>query len=45
MDDFIYGEPIAAIPEPEVHALMLAGLGLLAGMLRRRAARRGSALG
>jgi hypothetical protein len=47
MDDFIYGEPIAlaAIPEPEVHALMLAGLGLLAGVLRRRAGRRGSAVG
>ena len=45
MDDFIYGEPIAAIPEPEVHALMLAGLGLLAGVLRRRAVRRDPARG
>ena len=36
MDDFIYGEPIAAIPEPEVSALMLAGLGVLAATARRR---------
>ena len=41
MDDFIYGEPIAAIPEPEVNALLLAGLALLAGLLRRRRNDRG----
>lgn len=28
--------PIAAIPEPETYAMMLAGLGLLAGVARRR---------
>ncbi len=38
MDDFIYGEPIAAaaIPEPETYALMLGGLGAVAWTLRRR---------
>jgi hypothetical protein len=35
MDDFIYGEPLA-IPEPEVYALMLAGIGVLAAKVRRR---------
>ena len=39
MDDFIYGEPIAVavIPEPEVYALLIAGLGVLAAKARRRA--------
>ena len=40
MDDFLYAEPgaaIAAIPEPETYALMLAGLGSLAFWKRRRA--------
>ena len=41
MDDFIYGEPIAAIPEPEVNALLLAGLALLVGLVRRRRDDRG----
>jgi hypothetical protein len=39
MDDFIYAEPIstvAAIPEPETYALMLAGLGAVALFSRRR---------
>jgi len=36
MDDFIYGEPIAAVPEPESFTLLLAGLGVLAAVLRRR---------
>jgi hypothetical protein len=43
MDDFIYGEPLVAIPEPEVHALLLAGLGVLAAVARRRAGRRSPA--
>ncbi len=30
---------VTAIPEPETHALMLAGLGLLAGMTRQRGSR------
>ncbi len=39
MDDFIYAEPIAtvaAIPEPETYALMMAGLGALAFIGRRQ---------
>ena len=36
MDDFIYGEPIRAIPEPETYALMLVGLAALAAARRRR---------
>ena len=36
MDDFIYGEPLVAVPEPETYALMLAGLGALAAAARRR---------
>lgn len=40
MDDFIYGEPmVAVVPEPGTYALMLAGLGLLAALRRRRSAR------
>lgn len=42
MDDFIYGEPVTVtvIPEPQTYALMLAGLGLLAWVARRRDRRR-----
>jgi hypothetical protein len=36
MDDFIYGEPIAAVPEPETFALMLGGGAALALAVRRR---------
>ncbi|MEO7728791.1 MAG: PEP-CTERM sorting domain-containing protein [Burkholderiales bacterium] len=36
LDDFIYGEPLAAIPEPETYALMLAGLGIMGAVMRRR---------
>ncbi len=38
LDDFIYGEPlaIAAVPEPESYALLLAGLGLLGWVTRRK---------
>ncbi|HEY0857611.1 MAG TPA: PEP-CTERM sorting domain-containing protein [Albitalea sp.] len=33
------GGPVPAIPEPETYALMLAGLGMVAFMLRRRSSR------
>jgi hypothetical protein len=38
MDDFIYGEPIAAIPEPGTTAMLLAGLVTGAWVVRRRQA-------
>jgi len=41
MDDFIYGEPVRAIPEPETYALMLAGLAALAAARRRRSGQAG----
>jgi hypothetical protein len=40
MDDFIYAEPIAAVPEPETYSLLLGGLAWLGLMARR--ARRGA---
>lgn len=39
MDDFIYGEPVAAtaaVPEPATWAMMIAGFGLVGGRLRWR---------
>ena len=38
MDDFLYAEPLAigAVPEPQTYALMLAGLGLVGWVARRR---------
>ncbi|MDB5812074.1 MAG: hypothetical protein JWN94_4196 [Betaproteobacteria bacterium] len=38
MDDFLYGEPlaIAAVPEPESYAMLLAGLGMVGWVTRRR---------
>ena len=35
---FTVGVPVAAIPEPETYALMLAGLALLGARARRRQA-------
>jgi hypothetical protein len=39
MDDFIYAEPIGAIPEPEIAALLALGLSVI-GWQRRRTLRR-----
>ena len=39
MDDFIYGEPVAAsgaVPEPATWAMMIAGFGLIGGSMRSR---------
>ncbi len=33
----IYGAPVAAVPEPENYAMLLAGLGLMGVVVRRRA--------
>jgi hypothetical protein len=33
MDDFLYAAPV---PEPETYAMLLAGLGLIGAMRRRR---------
>lgn len=38
MDDFLYAEPLAAVPEPETYALLLAGLGIVGFTVRRRRA-------
>ena len=38
-DDFVFAEPttaVAAIPEPETYAMLLAGLGLIGALSRRR---------
>jgi PEP-CTERM motif len=34
-----FGTPVAAVPEPETYALMLAGLGLMGAIVRRRKAK------
>lgn len=39
MDDFIYASP-AAVPEPEAWAMLLAGLGAVVGLARRRSSHR-----
>ena len=36
MDDFIYGEPIAVVPEPTTLALLVAGLGVVGFAARRK---------
>jgi hypothetical protein len=36
MDDFIYGAPVSPVPEPETYAMLLAGLGLIGAISRRR---------
>jgi hypothetical protein len=36
------GAIAAAVPEPETYAMLLAGLGLMAGVVRRRSMRKGS---
>lgn len=35
-DWVLTGTAVAVVPEPEAYALMLAGLGLIAGAVRRR---------
>ncbi len=37
MDDFIYGEPIAVVPEPAPYGLLLAGLGIVGLVAQRKA--------
>ena len=37
MDDFLYATPAAAVPEPEVWAMALLGLGMLGWKIRKRA--------
>jgi len=39
MDDFLYAEPLAAVPEPASALLAVAGLALLGGLARRRQTR------
>lgn len=36
MDDFLFAEPTAAVPEPETYAMLLAGFGLLGFAAFRR---------
>jgi len=38
MDDFLFAEPLAigAVPEPQTYVMMLAGLGLMGWVARRR---------
>lgn len=43
MDDFIYGEPVAAIPEPSTLLLLATGGAALGGWLRRRRGGAGAA--
>jgi len=38
----VYAGAIAAVPEPETYAMLLAGLGLMGAVVRRRSNRKAS---